>query len=201
MAPEDPPDLDKRATLRSFAAVGAVGPFAAAGTAAERGTDITPRRAIREHVERVPGVHFSGLRDALDLGTGETQYHLRELERDGRIESHADGDYRRLFPARTFTARERTVLSALRRGTHGGVILTCLTDAGATAGAIADRLDVSTPAVSRAAGDLEERGLLERAGGSYSLTDPSVIAGVIARAPAGFTREVRTAAARVERSS
>lgn len=167
MGHDGPPDSEKRQTLRRFAAVGAVGPFAA--TERLRLPDPTPERrvAVLEHIRQTPGVHFSQLRDDLDLGTGETQYHLRRLESADRIVSHEDGTYRRLFIAGTFDEQQRAILSVLRRRTHGAILVAGLQAPPISPGNLAESLSISTPAVSRAAGELEEMGMIERRDGTY----------------------------------
>lgn len=196
MAPDGPPDAEKRETLRQFAAVGAVGPLAAAGRVADVEPASDRRATVLEYVEHNPGLHFSQLRDDLDLGTGETQYHLRKLESAGAVVSHPDGDYRRLFPAGVFTMAERQILSALRRGTHGGVLIGATSAPGIAAGDLADALGISTPAVSRAAGDLADADLLVRDGGRYRATDPESVVGLVAQYGESF--DDRTVAAALD---
>ena len=181
MAPDGPPDAEKRETLRQFATVGAVGPIAAANRVAEVEPESERRTAVLDHVERTPGIHFSKLRDDLDLGTGETQYHLRRLESAGTVESHTDGDYRRLFVAGVFSEADRRLLSALRRRRHGQILIETLRAPGIAAGDLADVLDVSTPAISRAAGDLEAQGLLDRDNGQYRVRTPESVVNLVAR--------------------
>jgi predicted transcriptional regulator len=163
-------DQDKRQTLRQFAALGATASLAGiAGTDASGDSDA--RGAIAGYLSTTPGAHFSKIRDDLSLATGETQYHLRQLEDDGAVESRRDGDYRRYFPVGEFSEFERTALGTLRRETPRGIVLALLADPDVTAGDIADRLDVSRPTVSKHAATLEEQGLLSREDG-YELVDP-----------------------------
>jgi predicted transcriptional regulator len=159
-------DEGRRATLRRVAALGAVGPFA--GLAED---DSEVRGTIAGYLATTPGAHFSKLRDDLDLATGETQHHLKRLERDGTVESHRDGDYRRYFPAREFDAFERTALGFLRRKTPRGMVIALLCDGDASASDLATNLGVSRPTVSNHAADLETAGLLSREDG-YSLVRP-----------------------------
>ncbi|QGN06303.1 MarR family transcriptional regulator [Halorhabdus sp. CBA1104] len=168
---DEPVDESKRATLRRFAALGAASPLVAL---ADSGSDSTAPDAIAGYLSRTPGAHFSKIRDDLQLGTGETQHHLRQLLTEGTIESERDGEYRRFFPADRFDAFERTALGYLRRETPRGMIVTLLERPDATASEVADRLDVSTPTVSKHAGRLEEAGLLTREDG-YELRQPETL--------------------------
>ncbi len=53
------------------------------------------RGRILGFVEAHPGIHFSALRDALQLGNGVTAHHIQVLEKEGRIISWVDGRVRR----------------------------------------------------------------------------------------------------------
>ena len=132
-------DESKRATLRRFAALGAASPLVRFGG----DSDSDAPDAILGYVTATPGAHFSKVRDDLQLGTGETQHHLRRLESEGAIESREDGDYRRFFPSGRFSDYEQTALGYLRRETPRGMVVALLRDPDATAADLADRLDVS----------------------------------------------------------
>lgn len=159
-------DEERRATLRRVAALGAVGPFA---SLAEDDSEV--RESIAGYLAATPGAHFSKVRDDLELATGETQHHLKRLERQGTVESHRDGDYRRYFPAREFDDFERVALGFLRRETPRGMVIALLRDSELSASELATELGVSRPTVSKHAADLDTAGLLERED-SYTLVRP-----------------------------
>lgn len=163
-------DQSKRATLRRFAALGAASPLVGFASASESEAP----DALTGYLAATPGAHFSKIRDDLQLGTGETQHHLRTLESEGVIESRKDGDYRRYFPAGRFSEFEQTAFGYLRRETPRGMLITLLEDPSASAGDIAVQLDVSRATVSKYATQLEEAGLLSRTDG-YAITDPETI--------------------------
>ncbi|MCF2206807.1 winged helix-turn-helix transcriptional regulator [Halobacterium salinarum] len=177
-------DEDKRATLRRFAAVGAAGPLArlAGGDSNDddgaSGSDV--RDAITGYLARTPGAHFSKLRDDLQLGTGETQHHLRRLCADGVVESVRDGEYKRFYPAGRFSAFERRALGYLRRETPRGMIRELLSNPDASAGAVADALDVSPATVSKYGAELEAAGVLSRADG-YEIQEPETLVVLLVR--------------------
>ncbi|WP_336034754.1 winged helix-turn-helix transcriptional regulator [Halobacterium yunchengense] len=176
-------DEDKRATLRRFAAVGAASPLTRLADGDEDdgdagGSDV--RDAITGYVTTTPGAHFSKLRDDLQLGTGETQHHLRRLLEEGAVESARDGDYRRFYPAGRFSAFEQRALGYLRRDTPRGMVVNLLADPDATAGDLAERLDVSPATVSKYAAQLEEAGVLSRADG-YAIQQPETLITLLVR--------------------
>jgi len=178
-------DESKRATLRRVAALGAAGPLAALGSDRGSGAPLEvddaadTRDAVAGYVDAAPGVHLSKVRDDLGVGTGTAQYHLRDLVEEGVLESHRDGDYRRFYPAGRFTPVEKRALGQLRRTTARGVLVELLRNPDASAGEVADRLDVSRPTVSDRAADLEAAGLLERPG--YDLRHPETVLVLVLR--------------------
>lgn len=171
-------DEQKRSTLRQFAALGAVGPLAHLAT--DDNDDNDARNGIAGYLATTPGAHFSKIRDDLDLGTGETQHHLRRLRNENTVESRRDGDYRRFFPANEFGEFEQIALGYLRRETPRGMVRALLADPDATASDLASELGVSRPTVSKHAADLERAGLLSRADG-YALVRPELLLTLLVR--------------------
>jgi predicted transcriptional regulator len=184
-------DEDKRATLRRFAALGAASPFV--GIASADSESDAPD-AIVGYVAATPGAHFSKLRDDLGLGTGEAQHHLRRIEDDGAIETRKDGDYRRYFPAGRFTEAEKVALGYLRRETPRAIVISLLREPGTGPSHLSDQLTVSRPAISKAAGELAEAGLLDREDG-YTLDDPTTLLVLVVAYADSFGEEAAALAA------
>ena len=174
-------DDEKRATLRRFAALGAASPLAGLSESAAADTgESDARDAIAGYLSTTPGAHFSKIRDDLQLGTGETQHHLRRLEELDVIERYRDGDYKRFVPAGRFDEFEKLALGYLRRETPRGMLIELLENPEATAGDLATALDVSPPTVSKYAGELEEAGLLSREDG-YAVERPETVLLLVVR--------------------
>lgn len=165
-------DHGKRATLRRFAALGAVSPLAKLSGHDTGANDA--RDAILGYLSTTPGAHFSKLRDDLELATGEAQHHLRWLESNGAVETYRDGDYKRLYPANRFSTFEKRALGYLRRTTPRGMLIELLRHPEATGADLARELDVSRSTVSRYATELEAAGLLSREDG-YAVENPKAL--------------------------
>lgn len=184
----DPVDEQKRTTLRRFAALGASAPFVGIASADDQSTAKAKNQdsrsavpdAIRGYLSTTPGAHFSKLRDDLQLGTGETQHHLRALTEAGAIDSRRDGEYRRFFPAGRFSTFEQTALGYLRRETPRRMLIELLEAPAETGSSLADRLSVSRATVSNYAGELEEVGLLDRSDG-YVVEQPETVLTLLVR--------------------
>ena len=186
-------DESKRATLRRFAAIGAASPLARF----KSDSDSDAADGIAGYVTATPGAHFSKIRDDLQLGTGETQHHLRELERRGVVESRKDGDYSRFFPADRFSEFEQVALGYLRRDTPRGMIVTLLHDPDATAGDLAEELGVSAPTISKYAAELESADLLSRDGG-YGIERPETLLLLLVRYADSFDTDTAELAAEAD---
>ncbi len=68
------------------------------------------RGKIYGSITTYPGIHYSSLRQILDLRAGTLTYHLKVLEREGFVKGSRDGKYLRFYP----TKRELTKDSAKR---------------------------------------------------------------------------------------
>ena len=178
-------DENKRATLKRFAALGASTPLV--GLSAADG-DAGVRDAIVGYLAATPGAHFSKLRDDLQLGTGETQHHLRRLAADDVVVDREDGDYRRYFPAGRFSDFEQRALGYLRRETPRRMFIALLRDPSATGGDLAAAADVSRSTVSKYAAELESTGLLSRADG-YAVERPETLLTLVVRYADSFGPE------------
>jgi predicted transcriptional regulator len=199
MTEEGPVDESKRATLRRFAALGAASPLTRlVDDGSEDGAaDTDVRDAIRGYLAATPGAHFSKLRDDLQLGTGEAQYHVRQLVDADAVETRKDGDYRRFFVAGRFDQFEQVALGYLRRDTPRGMLAELLRDPDATAAELADRLAVSRPTVSKYASELETAGLLSREDG-YAVEAPETVLMLLVRYADSFDDDTAALAAEAD---
>ena len=170
-------DESKRATLRRFAALGAATPLVGL-PAAEAKSDV--RGAIVGYLASTPGAHFSKIRDDLQLGTGETQHHLRRLSAEEVLTPRKDGDYKRYFPAGRFSAFEQRALGYLRRETPRRMLLALLRDPTASGSDLAAAADVSRSTVSKYAIELDAAGLLSRMDG-YAVERPETLLTLVVR--------------------
>ena len=178
-------DETKRATLRRFAALGAATPLVGLSTA--RGTSDV-RDAIVGYLAATPGAHFSKVRDDLQLGTGETQHHLRRLSAEDAVTHRKDGDYKRYYRAGRFSDFEQRALGYLRRETPRQMLIALLRDPTASGADLAGAADVSRSTVSKYAAELEAAGLLSRTDG-YAIRRPETLLTLVVRYANSFGAE------------
>ena len=116
---------------------------------------------VREHVHETPGVHFNRVSRDLDIATGQAQYHLRRLVRDGDLAVERIVGQTHYFDPQ-FDSWERAVIAFLRRETARGIIVRLHADGPARPVDLADDLDLARSTVSWHVSNLTERGVIEK---------------------------------------
>jgi predicted transcriptional regulator len=119
------------------------------------------RRRIADHVADEPGVHFNGLVRALDLATGQVQYHLRRLREDGAVVAETCCGRTHYYPE-GYDAWERHALALLHRETTADVVAVLLADGPLSPAAVADELDLAASTVAYHVDRLVDHGLVAR---------------------------------------
>lgn len=146
------------------------------------GLDAT-RRRILDFITSHPGAHLRDICRALGLAMGDVQYHIRRLERDGRIHSVRRGLYRFFYPANLFGERQRDVLSVLSLDRPRELLLNIIEHPGSTQEALAEATKVSQPTVSWHLKRLVDLGIVGRQQDgrvvTYSVTGGAEIAAFI----------------------
>jgi predicted transcriptional regulator len=122
-------------------------PFSAAPDSETNGLDPTQRR-ILEFITSHPGVHLREICRALALAMGAVQYHVRRLERDGRIHSVRRGLYKFFYPANLFGERQRDVLSVLSLDRPRELLLNIIEHPESTQESLSGATHISQPTVS-----------------------------------------------------
>lgn len=115
-----------------------------------------------EFVSSHPGVHLREICRALGLAMGDVQYHLRRLERDGRIHSVRRGVYKFFYPANLFGERQRDVLSVLSLDRPRELLLNIIEHPGSTQETLAGATHISQPTVSWHLKRLVDLGIVDR---------------------------------------
>jgi len=119
------------------------------------------RRTVHNHVESNPGVHFNELTRALDIATGQAQYHLRRL-RDGESVTVERVRGRTHYFPPGYDAWERRTIALLRRETVRAIVVRALADGAPSEADLAEDLDVARSTVSHHVSTLIEAGVAEK---------------------------------------
>ena len=125
----------------------------------------TVRERVYEHVEANPGVHFTAVREDLDIATGQAQYHLRKLVRAGDVVVE-DVRGRTHYFDRSYDPWERRALAFARRETARALLAHLIDDGPLAAAELTDRLDVSRSTVAWHVSSLADAGVVEKSYGA-----------------------------------
>ena len=119
------------------------------------------RARVRRHVSDTPGVHFNRVSRDLDIATGQAQYHLRRLVRDGEVAVERIGGRAHYFdPA--FDPWERRAVAFLRRETAREILVRLHAEGATRPAALAEELDLARSTVSWHVSNLVESGIVEK---------------------------------------
>ena len=139
--------------------------------------NLSTRGEIMAFILTNPGVYMREVSEDLGLPMGTVQYHTWILAKNGEVEECRSGRYRRFFGAAKYSETERMIISLLRQGTVGKIIM-ALTDEGPMPHAhLATVLGLSSQALSwhvrrlKATGVIEPVPTLDHEGRSYRLAD------------------------------
>lgn len=119
------------------------------------------KTSIRQAILDVPGIHFNGLVNRLDLAPGQVQYHLRQLTRDGEIIRQSLYGRTHYFTPE-YAVHERETLALCHRETARDILLYLL-DAGASdPQSVVDALDIARSTLEWHLDHLIEQELVEK---------------------------------------
>jgi len=124
----------------------------------------TVRERVHTHVEANPGIHFTALKEDLDIATGQAQYHLRRLDRAGEVVAEEIRG-RTHYYDRSYDPWERRVLAFARRETARALLAHLLDDGPLGADELADRLDLTRSTVAWHVSSLTDAGVVEKSYG------------------------------------
>lgn len=122
----------------------------------------TTRMDIYNFIINNPGLHFRALSNFLGMPIGVLQYHLGLLVNGGLLSTHHDGRYKRYFESKRFTETEMKVISVLRNGTSGKILVALFEKPEMTHKDLALQLNISSQALSWQMRRLEKIGFVKR---------------------------------------
>ena len=122
---------------------------------------LSTRGQIMAFILTNPGVYMREVSEDLELPMGSVQYHTWVLAKDGMVEECRTGKYRRFFGAGKYTETERKVISLLRQGTAGKIVMFLSEEQPLTHMKLAELLGLSSQAVTWHMKRLESMGVVE----------------------------------------
>lgn len=103
---------------------------------------IDQRHRIARRIETDPGIHFNALVEDLGLASGQVQYHVRRLLKDGTVLRHHQYGRTHYYPPE-YDSWERRVIALLRRETARDILVYLLSHGPSAPGTVADDLGIA----------------------------------------------------------
>ncbi len=75
---------------------------------------------------RNPGLHFRAIQRETEMAVGQLEYHLYQLEKNGKISSKRDGRFKRYFVSESTSALEKKIAYHLRNKKSRDIIFRLL---------------------------------------------------------------------------
>jgi len=119
-------------------------------------------RRIYEYIVDNPSCHVRKISRELDLAIGDTQYHLKTLEKKDLIKSRRVGLFRMYYAVAIFRERQQSILAVLGQEVPRDIILFLIESPGATQIDIARHESLTPPTINWHMSRLIEIGLVSR---------------------------------------
>lgn len=120
----------------------------------------TTRVQIYNFITNNPGTNFRGICNSLTLPIGVVQYHLAVLAKGDLVSNRKDGRNKRFFRSKKFSNNEMKIISVLRHETAGKILTILNDEESASHGKLAQRLNISSQALTWQMKQLKEAGLV-----------------------------------------
>lgn len=124
-------------------------------------SDESRKSSILEFINAHPGTHLREIKRELDLAMGTAQYHLYNLEKEGRVVSRRRGLQKRFYPSKLFGEGQRAILDVLSQETERDVLLFLMEHPDSTQKAVTEFLGISPGTVNWHTKRLFDAGLIE----------------------------------------
>ena len=103
---------------------------------------------VLEFIQEKPGSHLRQIKRELGMSIGTIQYHLNNLEKQGKITSEKQRLYRYYFPVGMFKENEKNILKVLQQETAREIIMIIIEKKNPTQKEIIEILKLSAPTIS-----------------------------------------------------
>lgn len=114
--------------------------------AADDGTSEN-RKRIFKCIQNDPGVHLRKICKDLELGMGDTQYHLNWLEKSGQIKSRRINLHRHYYSV-ALPEKDEVIIAFLRKETARDILIYLIENPGSTQSDIVNFKHFSAPTIS-----------------------------------------------------
>ena len=147
--------------------------------------EVENRKKIYELIEEFPGLHMREIKRRTDMSMNLVRYHLGQLKKYGVVEEVEEGEYKRYYPKqgeRRVDFEDKRYLALLREEIPLSVVVYLLSeDEPVSHGDIKEELDIAASTLSYHLKKMRKKGLLEKQGREYWLSEPEVISNLLVK--------------------
>jgi DNA-binding MarR family transcriptional regulator len=118
------------------------------------------KERIYQYIANNPGCHLRKIIKDLGLVMGDTQHHLKMLEKTDLIKSRRIGIFRRYYTVSIYGERLESLLAILRQEAPRDIIIFLIENPGATQADVAKHKGFSAPTINWHMSRLMEKGLV-----------------------------------------
>ncbi len=147
--------------------------------------EVEKRKEIYRLIERFPGLHMREIKRRTDMSINLVRYHLNQLKKYRIVEEVEEDEYKRYYPHEgemKVDARDKKHLALLREKIPLYVVVFLLNRGEpSTHGEMKKELEIAASTLSYHLNKMQEKGLVEKKGQKYRLTDPEQIANLLVK--------------------
>ncbi len=147
--------------------------------------EVENRKKIYDLIEEFPGLHMREIKRRTDMSMNLVRYHLGQLKKYEVVEEVEEGEYKRYYPkegGRRVDFEDKRYLALLREEIPLSVVVYLLSeDEPVSHGDIKEELDIAASTLSYHLKKMRKKGLLEKQGREYWLSEPEVISNLLVK--------------------
>jgi len=147
--------------------------------------EVENRKEIYELIEEFPGLHMREIKRRTDMSMNLVRYHLGQLKKYDVVEEVKEGEYKRYYPkegGRRVDFEDKRYLALLREEIPLSVVVYLLSEGEPVShGDIKEELDIAASTLSYHLKKMRKKGLLEKKGRQYSLSEPEEISNLLVK--------------------
>jgi len=147
--------------------------------------EVENRKKIYELIEEFPGLHMREIKRRTDMSMNLVRYHLDQLKKYGVVEEVEEGEYKRYYPKegeRRVDFEDKRYLALLREEIPLSVVVYLLSEGEPVSHSdIKEELDIAASTLSYHLKKMRKKGLLEKQGRQYWLSEPEEISNLLVK--------------------
>ncbi len=141
-------------------------------------------------LSRNPGLHFRAIQRETEMAVGQLEYHLYQLEKNGKISSKRDGRYKRYFVSENTSALENKIAYHMRNKKSRDIIFRLLRSSHEEAEQLRKKTRLNQKEFDMTANALMDDMILKFEGSEIYIVEPDLVKNAIKKVKTSFLNEL-----------